>query len=115
MPPGRIAALVSGGLAVGALAFAVFEHVKWQDRVSTFKGNAACDPDATGRGSMTCNAWYDEGQTARTLAFVGYGAAGAFAAASVVFYLITPANPTPSAVACSLEPGSLGVSCGGRF
>lgn len=119
MPAGHIAAIVSGGLAVGALAFALYEHVKWQDRVSTFERNNTCYTNVSGHGSPWCNTVYEDGQTARTLAFVGYGAAGALAAAAIVFYVITPA-PSSTSVACAIDPGivgpsNLGVSCGGRF
>jgi hypothetical protein len=46
---------------------------------------------------------------------VGYGAAGALAAAAVVFYVITPSPAQSPSVACAIEPGGLGLSCGGRF
>jgi len=121
LPAGRVVAIVAGGLAIGALAFGLFEHVKWQDRVSTFDRNSACNLTTPGYGSMSCSSLYDEGQRARTLTFVGYGAAGVLAAAAVAFYLITP-SPAPAApsVACAPEPGilaagNLGLACAGRF
>jgi hypothetical protein len=116
MPAGRIAALVAAGLSAGALATGIYEHVQWQDRVSSFKEDMTCNLDTPGRGSTTCQSLYDDGQKARTLTFVGYGFAGAFAATAVVLYLVSPeTSSNATAVACGLEPGSLGLTCAGRF
>ena len=117
MPAGRIAALVAGGLSAAALGTGIYEHVQWQDRVSSFKADATCNLDTPGRGSTACQSLYEDGQRSRTLAFVGYGFAGAFAATAVVLYLVSPESSpaTPTAVACAPEPGSLGLTCGGRF
>jgi len=116
MPPARIAALVAAGLSVGALALGVYEHLQWQDRVSSFKQDDACDLGAPGRGSPACQSLYESGEGSRTLAFVGYGVAGAFAATAVVLYLVSPEpSPAPRPVACGLQPGTYGLTCAGRF
>jgi hypothetical protein len=116
IPPLRIAALAVAGLSLGAVAFGVFEHLKWQDRVGAFSKNMACDLEVAGHGSTTCQTLYDDGQGARTLAFVGYGVAGALAATAVVLYLVSPDSAPPSRrVACGIGPGSWGFACGGRF
>lgn len=116
MPPLRIAALVVAGLSVGAVAFGVFEHLKWQDRVATFGRNTSCDLGVAGHGSTACQTLYDDGQGARTLAFVGYGVAGGLAATAVVLYLVSPDSSPPSRrVACGIGPGSWGLACSSRF
>jgi hypothetical protein len=113
MPRGRIVALVAAGLSAGALALGVYEHVKWQDRVSAFQHDMACDLGAL---STACQSVYDEGHSARTLAFVGYGAAAAFATTAVVLWLLSSESPAESkTVACSAGPGSFGLACGARF
>lgn len=111
-----VVTLIALGLSAGALAFGVFEHVKWQDQVAKFEKNAACDLEVTGRGGTTCQALYDAGQSARTLTFVGYGLAGALAATAAIVYFTTP-DPAPATqtVACGLGPTALGLSCGGHF
>lgn len=115
MAPLRIAALVAAGLSVGGLAVGVLEHLKWQDRVSSFNKNLDCDQSA-GHGSPACQSLYDDGRSARTLAFVGYGAAGAFAATAVVLYLVSPdSSPDSQKVACGIAPGTWGLTCNGRF
>jgi hypothetical protein len=116
MAPLRIVALVAAGLSVGAVAFGVVEHLKWQDRVSKFGNTPACDLGVTGHGSPDCQTIYDDGQSARTLAFVGYGVAGAFATTALILYLVSPDSSAPSGkVACGFGPGSWGLACSGRF
>lgn len=115
--PGHVAAAAAGGLAVGALALGIFQHVKWQDRVATFYDDDRCDPNTPDHGSPACKTLYDEGQSARTMTFVSYGLAGAFGAAAVVLYLVTPSPAAPAQVSlsCTPDPTALGFSCGGRF
>lgn len=117
MPAIRIVTLVAAGLSVGAAVFGVVEHLKWQDRVSTFGKNPTCDLGVAEHGSTACQSLYDEGQSARTLAFVGYGAAGALAATAVVLFLVgSDSSSSPSStVACGNGPGAWGLSCGARF
>lgn len=115
--PGHVAALVAGGLAVGALGLGIFEHLTWQNRVSKF--NSTCDPYAPNYGSWACKTLHDDGQDARTLTFVGYGLAGAFGATALVLYLVTPSQSASAssqvARACTIGPAAIGLSCGGRF
>lgn len=118
MSPLRIGAVVAAGLSVGALAFGIFEHLKWQDRVTTFGGTDGCSTMAgvPMHGSTACQTLYDDGQGARTLAFVGYGVAAASAATALVLYLVSPdASPPSQKVACGMAAGSWGLACGGRF
>ena len=120
MAPGHVAALVAGGLAVGALGFGIYEHVTWQNRVTTFERNSTCDLNLANHGSPACHSLYTDGLDARTLMVVGYGLAGAFAATALVLYLVTPSPSTAASagqvsLACSLNPTGVGLSCGGRF
>lgn len=120
MAPGHIAALVAGGLAVGALGFGIYEHVTWQNRVSTFERDTSCDLYVANHGSPACHKLYTDGQDARTLTLVGYGLAGAFGATALVLYLVTPPPTTAASanqvsLACSMDPATLGLSCRGRF
>ena len=118
MAPGHIAALVAGGLALGALGVGIYEHVTWQNRVTAFKYNSTCDLSSANHGSWACNELYNDGQDARTWSLVGYGLAGAFAATALVLYLVTP-SPSASqgqvSLACAMNPATIGLSCGGRF
>jgi hypothetical protein len=86
---------VAGGVAVGALAFGVFEHLRWSRDTSDF--NALRAPGGSGPACATgapmhglvarCGTLYDQYTAARTLMFVGYGAAAALAATSVGLFV----------------------------
>jgi hypothetical protein len=120
MAPGHIAALVAGGLAVGALGLGIYEHVTWQNRVSTFQKDNTCDLYAANYGSPACRDLYNEGDDARKLRLVGYGLAGVFGATALVLYLVTPSPSTSASqgqvsLACTMNPATIGLSCGGRF
>jgi len=95
---------VTAGGAAAALAFGIVEHVRWNHGVSDFDAvrvpgpggqlEPACAEDAPMRGqSGSCSGIYDRYSSARTLAFVGYGAAAAFAVTSVILFLREPSVP----------------------
>jgi hypothetical protein len=77
-----------------------------------------CDADLSDRGGEGCRQLYDAGSRARTLAFIGYGAAGALAATSVILYAIRPlvGRPGGSSMACAISPAPTAqVQCAWRF
>src|SRR6185369_16641014 len=76
--------IASGGVAALALGLGVVEHLSWQRDVDSFGSMPACGADIAGRGGASCSALYDSGNRARTLAFIGYGVAGALAVTTVV-------------------------------
>lgn len=108
----------TGVLSAAALIFAIVEHRSWYDKVSSFDRMDVCDPHAVGHGSPGCATLYSDAESARTAAFVGYGAAGLLAGTSVVLYFaLDQGQPTASdhRVACSAAPGLRGLGCAFRF
>jgi hypothetical protein len=108
--------VTTGVLAAGALVFAVIEHTTWYNKGDTFNAMLGCNRIAPNRGGAGCAALYDDGQRAKFLTFVGYGAAAAFAATSVIlFYALDSAEPADRQVACSIDPARRGLACALRF
>ncbi|HET6149518.1 MAG TPA: hypothetical protein VFH68_18420 [Polyangia bacterium] len=107
--------ITTAGLAGAALVFGVVEHVVWQNKVDSF-GSLGCDADLLDRGGESCPQLYDSGRRARTLAFIGYGAAGALAATSMILYLARPSatGPVGSSMACAISR-AVHVQCAWRF
>jgi hypothetical protein len=85
--PRRVAAWVTGGVAVAALGLGVFETVRWSDQRQAFDAHTGplmrapgqtgpnCGLDEPNYGGAGCSAIYDSMSQARVLTFVGYGAA----------------------------------------
>jgi hypothetical protein len=113
----RILALTAGGLAVVALAFGVVEHVRWQDKVDSFQAaDSGCGDDLPDRGGSNCQQLYESGKLARTLTFVGYGAAAAFGLTATILYLTDPARDARTArIACAPTLHHPGAGCAFTF
>lgn len=107
--------LTAGGLSVASLAFGVVEHLAWQNKVSSFTSTAGCGTTFADKGGAACQALYDDGQSAKLRAFVGYGLGAAFAVTAVVLYFTDPSRGAePARVACA-PTGATGVGCAMRF
>jgi hypothetical protein len=117
----RVATLAIAGFAVGALALGVVEHLSWQNKVGSFDDMVGCDPAAPARGGGGCQQLYDDGQRAKTIAFVGYGLSAGLAATAAILYFTRPERRPASTgtMACASGPapggGAVGVSCAWRF
>ena len=108
--------LVASGLSVGSLAFGIVEHLAWQNKVSSFASNASCGTTFPDKGGTGCQQLYDDGQSAKLRAFVGYGLGAAFAATAAILYFTDPSHGTePPRVACAPTAGTTGVGCAFRF
>jgi len=108
--------LVAGGLSAASLAFGIVEHLSWQNKASSFSSNAACGTMFPDKGGRACQQLYDDGQSAKLRAFVGYGLGAAFAATAVIVYFTDPSRgPEPSRVACAPTLGTTGMGCALRF
>jgi hypothetical protein len=118
-----VLAWVAGGAAVGALAFGVFEHIRWSHDTSDFNSlstpggsGPACAAGAPMHGLVSqCGTLYDQYATARTLTFVGYGAAVALAATSLGLFIwdahSTKQNQDAVARACGPDVAHNGWQC----
>jgi hypothetical protein len=116
----RVVTLTIAGLAVGALALGVVEHLSWQSKVGSFGDTVGCDPAAPARGGGVCQQLYDDGQRAKTIAFVGYGLSAGLAATAAILYFTQPAHqPAKTAMACASGPApggsAVGITCAWHF
>jgi hypothetical protein len=116
-PRRRIFVLAAGGLAVASLAFGIIEHVRWQGKVDSFGSMSACDAKLAGRGGPGCNKLYEDGSSARTLAFVGYGLGAAFAATAAILYFTDRrgGGSEPPKLACAPLLTTSQVGCAMTF
>jgi hypothetical protein len=106
----------TAALSAGALIFATVEYGKWSGNVDSFN-RMACNPLLSNRGSAECASLYGDAGTENTLMYVGFAAAGALAATSVVLYfaLEQPGTAANHQVACLPTAGSRGVTCAFHF
>jgi hypothetical protein len=113
----RVLAFTAGGLSVVALALGIVEHVRWQDKASSFHAQGSgCGDDLPDRGRAGCKDLYDSGKLAKTLTFVGYGAAATFALTATILYLTDAARDTRVArVACAPTLHQPGAGCAFTF
>lgn len=107
--------LVTGGLSLGAIAFAIIEHVSWSSKVSSFETMDACSTDRMNNGGAGCDALFKDGRRAKTFTFVGYGAAGALAVTSAVLFFALPDGQPDGRIACSMNPARPSVGCAIHF
>lgn len=108
--------LTAAGLSVASLAFGIVEHLAWQNKVSSFASMTACGTTFPDKGGPGCQSLYDDGQSAKLRAFVGYGLSAAFAATAIVLYVTDPSHGAePPRVACAPSLGTTGVGCAYRF
>jgi hypothetical protein len=115
---GRLRSIVvwgAAGLALVTLAVAIVEHISWQNKVSSFE-TMGCDRALPQRGGAACEPLFDDGQRARTLAFVGYGlTAGLVATAAIVHLTAQKPAAEPAKLACTVAAPAPGIICGLRF
>jgi hypothetical protein len=108
--------LTAAGLSAASLAFGVIEHVAWQNKVSSFASMSTCGTTFPSKGGPGCQSLYDDGQSAKLRAFVGYGLGAAFAATAIILYVTAPSHgAAPARVACAPSVGTTGVGCAFRF
>jgi len=116
-------AAILAGVAVVALGTGVGFGLAASSNQSTAAGYASQHPEAcssTAPMPDVCSQWRGavNGQnTDTTLSFVGYIAAGVFAAGSVATYLLWPGEPKSVSmwIVPTASPAGVGLGAGGRF
>jgi len=118
------AGLAGAGLATGIIGTVLHSH-----NVSKF-GSSGCRIrdgagvlESTGAPDPTCQSLLDSYKTDQTVAIIGYVAAGAFAAASLVLFLTEPSSTLATSPRehasrwplCGPASEGVGLACGGRF
>ena len=114
----RTMALGFGGLAAGTLVLGIVEHLRWQSKTHSFNDNSACDNLLSQKGAAGCQTLYEAGQSARNIAFVGYGLTAGLAATAVVLLLTDPGrHDETQKVACAplTAATTAGLGCSFRF
>ena len=106
--------IAAAGLAAVGLAFGIVEHLRWQDKVDSFESMNGCGAALPDHGGAGCDKIYTDGQSARTLAFVGYGAAAALGATAAILFF-TDGERGAQKVACAPALRARGVECAWRF
>lgn len=104
------------GLAAGAGAGAVVALVVREQNVDRFNDDTDCLPTNNTPRGVACEDELDAGKSAETWMWVGTAAAGAFAAASIVTFLLMDApdsDEQSTALSCGVGLGL--VECAGRF
>src|SRR6185436_10806828 len=96
-----VLAWTAAGGAVLALGFGVAELLSANNKFNEFNGKSDCGEVFQNRGGPNCAKLFNDATSARQLSIVGFAVAGALAATSVVFFVITPDKPQDSvSLAC---------------
>jgi hypothetical protein len=125
----RIAAWVTGGAAVAALAFGTVEAFNTAGKRDAFNdhtmviGGVAYHDCGTARLSPACKALKDDRDQALTLTIVGFVATGVLAAASSVLFVLSSSGHAGAAehdggaraLTCVPDPVARGLGCSFRF
>ena len=119
-PIGWTAAVVG----LGALGFGVFENLQWRRKLQQFEGYQAapavgqpastpreCGAAERNRGAPGCDGIYRDMQRAKTLAVIGYAAAGLLTAGAITALLLSSGGDAPVEVACAPSPPLRGGGC----
>lgn len=125
----RIAAWITGGAALGALALGTAEAFNAASKRDAFnshtavEGGAVVEDCGTAALNAACKPLKDSYNQALTLSIVGFVSAGALAIASTVLFKLSSSGHAGSpessgvagALACVPEPGVRGFGCALRF
>ena len=108
--------LGTAALAVGAAIFGKVEYGHYSDNVDSFM-LMSCDTRQPDNGGKLCTRFLNDGKHEQTLEYVGFAAAGALAATSVILFFVLDDGGAPASqrVACLPDPGTRGVGCSFRF
>ena len=125
----RLAAWITGGVAVAALALGTAEAFNAASKRDDFNnhtgtmGSVAYQDCGTAKLSDACKPLKDSYDQARTLSIVGFAAAGALAVTSAVLFVLSSPDherggevgASARAFACVPDVGLRGVGCALRF
>jgi len=114
-----------GGAAVAG-GIGIWQHLGSQDAQHSFDAIPTCGASLPNRGGAQCQAYYEDFDSKRTAAYVGYGVAGVLAAGAITMFIVN-ASSAPSGNAASaavpptgqafvsLAPGGALLSYASRF
>jgi len=116
--------LVGGAALAGGIG--IWQHVGSRNAQHSFDAIRTCGASLPDRGGAQCQIYYDDFDTKRTRAYVGYTVAGVLAAGAVTMFILNassgPSGNTASAAASttghafvSLAPGGGLLSYGTQF
>lgn len=95
-------ALLGGAVVAGGVG--IWQQVSSQHAQSDFDAIPACGAGLSMRGSdARCQGLYDDFQSRKTHAFIGYGVAGVLGAGAVTLFIVNAAS-TPSTSTASTSP-----------
>jgi PEGA domain-containing protein len=115
-------AYVAAGGAVAGVTLGVIELLARNSHINKYNDDLVCLVNGKTRGE-NCGAEKSAGDRAGTISTIGFVAGGAFAAASVVLFVLSSSGSEEPKVAmlrgqsgpwvCGAGPGDLGIACGG--
>ena len=122
----RIAAFVTGGAAVGALAIGTLEAFSAASKRDTFNnhtsnvGGVVVHDCGTSNLSQACKSLKTDYDQSMTLSIVGFAVAGALAATSTVLFVLSSSSGGERAggaraLTCVPDPVGRGIGCSLRF
>jgi PEGA domain len=114
-------ALLGGAVVAGSIG--VWQQVASGTAVDSFDGTSGCASTLPNRGGDKCKALYDDFQSKRTHAYIGYGVAGVLGAGAITFFIVnavsSPGTSQASAstppVMVALDPSGVVFSYAARF
>jgi hypothetical protein len=113
LPALRVTAFALGAVGVG---LGVAGLLLRQGAADSF-ANAGCGTENLGAQPAGCQSDYDTVQSMQAMEIAGFVAGGVFVAAGAVLLFVGPSasREQRTAWACGQGPGTIGLSCGGRF
>jgi hypothetical protein len=97
--------LLGGAVVAGAIG--AWQHVGSRDARESFDKIPACGASLPNRGGGQCQIYYDDFDSMRTHAYVGYGVAGALAAGAITMFIVNAASgPSGNTASAAVPSGS---------
>jgi len=116
MRPLRLGAWVAAGLGAAALGLGVAENLSYLSKRDSFdRGLPAgrCGAGLPNRGAVGCSGLYDDMNGAKTIAVVGYVAAGVLGAGATLLFVLSGHAEPERRLACA--PQGAGIGCALAF
>jgi hypothetical protein len=96
--------LLGGAVVAGAIG--VWQQVGSGNARSSFDKIPACGASLPNRGGAQCQTYYDDFDSMRTRAYVGYGVAGVLAAGAITMFIVNASSGPSGSTASAGVPSS---------
>ena len=96
--------LLGGAVVAGGIG--VWQHLGSRTPLSSFNAIPSCGASLPNRGGAQCQQYYDDFDSMRTNAYIGYGVAGALAAGAITMFIVNAASGPSGSAASAVAPSS---------